>query len=193
MSKYVVPNGMLAAAGYVWIKNDATCVKKILEAAIDWQDKQLTALLKKRNTSEDFYRSPSLADSYQNNGWNFAIQAVRRMFHAPEPAVTETDICEIGAVLRDRKIRISNAEVGEILKAARSNRPAEPEEPLTFNGIPVRIDPSMNPNEPPRWENNPDLEMIGNERLIDFCGRYRTIGEAVTEAYHRGLAAKERA
>lgn len=33
-------------------------------------------------------------------------------------------------------------------------------------------------------------EMIGDERLIDFCGRYQTIGEAVTEAYRRGQAGK---
>ena len=35
--------------------------------------------------------------------------------------VNENDICEIGAVLRDRNIRISNFEVGEILNIARQN------------------------------------------------------------------------
>ena len=43
----------------------------------------------------------------------------RRCFLAPEPVVPEDDICEIGAVLRDRGVKVSNFEVGEILKSAR--------------------------------------------------------------------------
>jgi len=36
----------------------------------------------------------------------------------------------------------------------------------------------------------PELEMIGQEPLEQFCSRFRTIGEAVLEAYRRGKEAK---
>jgi len=36
----------------------------------------------------------------------------------------------------------------------------------------------------------PESEMIGQEPLEQFCSRFRTIGEAVLEAYRRGKEAK---
>jgi|GEM_PF-3091518 len=56
-------------------------------------------------------------------------------FGTCEPEVSENDICEIGAVLRDRRIRVSNFEVGEIMKAARKNK-----EPIRIVQVPREIE-----------------------------------------------------
>ncbi len=87
--------------------------------------------------------------------------------------VSENDICEIGAVLRDRNIRISNFEVGEILNIARQNVHSE---------LPAFV--SKKESEVP------ETEMIGQETINEFCSRYQRIGDAVIEAYRRGKESK---
>jgi hypothetical protein len=99
--KYVVPEGMLRAVDEEFPSvGKASEVERGLLAAIRWLDGELNKITKKRETVGDFMRSPFLADSYQDNGYNLAIRDIRRMFLAPEPEVPEAVkslLCNEGA------------------------------------------------------------------------------------------------
>ena len=62
-----------------------------------------------------------------------ADEAIEYINRCVAPEVSENDICEIGAVLRDRKLLISNFEVGEILRKARTNQIEGIPDALTAN------------------------------------------------------------
>lgn len=83
---YTIPKGM-ANAFMEGTRRDPSTFSG-LEAAMSWLAVELAKMVKKRESLGDFYRSPSLADSYHDNGYNVAIHDIRRMFLA-EPEIPE--------------------------------------------------------------------------------------------------------
>jgi len=86
VKKIVVPEGMREVFhkaenhdGYKW---DDAVLDHMLEAALRWLDGELEKMIPKKTSDLRYYRSPSMADTYQDNGYKLAITAVRRMFLA---------------------------------------------------------------------------------------------------------------
>ena len=128
--KIVVPDGMLKMARRAYpdpvFDPEGYFTRQIVEAALRWQSQYPP--LPTEEQLRDVRRRPIGATWGDDESLRATlVEWMRHAYDAPqEPEVSENDICEIGAVLRDGGIRISNAEVGEILKASRERHSSSP-------------------------------------------------------------------